>query len=834
MDLNLTQPLVLLVAGAAAFGIAALLWALRISDGARGAAKRFKEQEQETRQKLARAESVFGAHPGVIMVWEDEEPGVAAEPGMLPKPKVRQSEWGLPSLYGSPVALMGLLRFADDGSAEQPGVRILEGLADLEARDGAGQDTTLRERLKQLRQEGAPFSLTIIGPSGRFLEADGRTAGARAVLWITDTTIKGLEESGARARFEEARAAVARDPMAFLEMLGKAPFPAWRMSGAGKLQWVNRAYLKAVGAPNVDHVLDRQIMLDQHVTAQAQKTIQGNAETDDTRHVVVSGERRAMRVKMFPLSGGLGGMAFDITDLENARETLDKHAKAHDDTLNHVADAVAIFGQDRKLIFNNRAFAEMWGLDASYLLDKPDHGSLLDRLRERRKLPARPDYGRWRQGELSYYQGDKNDVMEDLWNLPDGRIVRVTRQRHPLGGVLLLFKDITDELSLKSEFKGLINAQKATLDNLREAVVVFGGDGRLRLHNDAFAELWELNKAKLEDGPDFDAVVDLCSRLFHDRNVWTNIKNRVTNPSPEFRLQDQGVMRTSNDKTLTWITQPLPNGATLIAFMDVTAARKVEAALKDRAEALEAADKLKTEFVQNVSYQLRSPLTTILGYAELLESEKPGALTDKQREQVVSILSAADHLSKVISNILDLAMIEAGRMELELSEFSLRTAIEEAVDLVISTAENTKVRVEILCDDRIGDVYADERRIKQVMFNLLTNALRFTGPGGHIKIEASKPVPSENIIRLAVSDNGKGIAPERQSSVFDSFTSGDTRGAGLGLALVRSFVELHGGDVKMKSSPGSGTSVICHLPEMASPRASRTELELGPEAVAAR
>src|SRR5690606_17959214 len=135
MDMNLTQPLVLLVAGAAAFGIAALLWALRISDGARGAAKRFKEQELETRQKLARAESVFGAHPGVIMVWEDDEPAEAAEPGAPPKPKAQQTEWGLPSLYGSPVALMGLLRFADDGSADQPAVRILEGLADLEARD---------------------------------------------------------------------------------------------------------------------------------------------------------------------------------------------------------------------------------------------------------------------------------------------------------------------------------------------------------------------------------------------------------------------------------------------------------------------------------------------------------------------------------------------------------------------------------------------------------------------------------------------------------------------------------------------------------------------------
>jgi signal transduction histidine kinase len=831
MDLNLTQPLVLLVAGAAAFGIAALLWALRISDGARGAARKFREESQRLAEKLARAESVFGAHPGVILVWEDDEPAAGEADGKPPAP---QPEWGQPSLYGSPVALMGLLRFADDGASEQPAVRILEGLADLEARDGAGQDTTLRERLKQLRAEGAPFSLTIIGPSGRFLEADGRTAAARAVLWVTDTTIKGLEESGARARFEEARAAVARDPMAFLEMLGKAPFPAWRMSGAGKLQWINKAYLKAVGAQTMDQVLDRQIMLDQHVTGQAQRTIQSNGETDDTRHVVIAGERRAMRVKMFPLSGGLGGMAFDITDLETARETLDKHAKAHDDTLNHVADGVAIFGPDRKLIFNNRVFAEMWQLDPSYLLEKPDHGSVLDRLRERRKLPTRKDYAEWRKEELSYYQGDKHEVLEDLWSPPDGRVIKVTRQRHPLGGVLLLFKDITDELALKTEFNRLISVQKATLDNLREAVAVFSGDGRLRLFNDAFAELWELDKTNLRDEPDFDVVVVQCSRLYHDRNVWMNIKTRVTNPTAEYRQQDQGVMRTSNDKTLTWISQPLPNGATLIAFMDVTAARKVESALKDRAEALEAADKLKTEFVQNVSYQLRSPLTTILGYAELLESERPGALTDKQRTQVVSILSAADHLSKVISNILDLAMIEAGRMELELSEFSLRQAIEEAVDLVVSTAENTKVRVEILCDDRIGTVHADERRIKQVMFNLLTNALRFTGAGGHIKIEATKPVPSENIIRLAVSDNGKGIAPERQSSVFDSFTSGDTRGAGLGLALVRSFVELHGGDVKMKSSPGSGTSVICHIPETAAPRTARLELELGPDAVAAR
>ena len=159
--MDMTQPLILLIAGAAAFGLAALLWALRISDGARGAAKKYRDESAKAREAEARARSVFDAHPGAILVWEDATGEASAD-----KPR---SEWGSPSVYGSPVALMGLLRFVDDGQSKEPAVAMLEGLADLEARDGSGQDTTLRERLTQLREEGKPFSLTIIGPSGRFL-----------------------------------------------------------------------------------------------------------------------------------------------------------------------------------------------------------------------------------------------------------------------------------------------------------------------------------------------------------------------------------------------------------------------------------------------------------------------------------------------------------------------------------------------------------------------------------------------------------------------------------------------------------------------------------------
>ncbi|MCA8900926.1 MAG: PAS-domain containing protein, partial [Hyphomonas sp.] len=597
----------------------------------------------------------------------------------------------------------------------------------------------------------------------------------------------------------------------FLDMLGKAPFPAWRMSGMGKLQWVNPAYIEAVDGVNLDRVLDRQLMLDQATAEQARKTISEGVDIDETRHMVVNGQRRAMRILTFPLSGGAGAMALDVTAQEDAREDLNRHVRAHDETLNHVADAVAIFGSDRKLTFYNKAFRDMWDLDESFLLDRPGHGQLLDRLRERRKLPARANYAEWRAEELSYYL-DIDGVKEDTWSLPEGSTLSVTRQRHPMGGLLLLFKDITGELELQTKFNAIVKTQSSTLDNLHEAVAVFGGDGRLKLHNNAFERLWNLGEGKLKDHPDYDAVTEQCIPLFHDQEIWDAIKGHITDPSAKARQSTTGEMRRSDGSILTYLTHPLPDGNTLIAFADVTATRRVESALRERAEAFEAADRLKTEFVRNVSYQLRSPLTVIFGYAELLETQKNGDLTERQKDYVGSILSASDHLSKLIENILDLAMIEAGRMDLDLEEVDLRKVIEESIEMVVTKAEDTEIAVRADITGKLGMIRADERRIRQILFNLVSNSLRFTDPGGEIVVAAQR---MGDMVTFSVRDNGRGLDAEKRATSFDSFVSGDQRGAGLGLALVKHFVDLHGGTVGMKPVEGGGLEVTCWLPAQA-------------------
>ncbi|WP_417485587.1 ATP-binding protein [Maricaulis sp.] len=798
--------------GAVAFAVAVGIWAFKQTAGARGAQALWRRKMAELEDRIARADSVFGAHPGLVLVW-DQPPTDAADTG-----------WGAPRIFGSSVALASLLRFAEANDGPNPAGILMEGLADYEARSAGGEETTLRRRFGDLSEKGQPFSLTILGPSGRFLEVDGRAAGTQLVVWLSDATIRGLEESGARGRIEEARRLVSKDPLAFLDMLGRAPVPAWRMNATGRIEWANQAYVDAVEGEAVDRVIENQILLDAAMTELASRATAAGEAMDEMRIVVVDGSRRGLKFLVFPVSGGAAGFALDVTDGEEAKAALARFRRAHDDTLNHMAEAVVVFDRSKRLNFHNKAFSNLFKLDDAWLNERPGHGQFLDRMREKRLLPEQADFGAWKTDELARYDAPPSEETPDeLWPLPDGRTLRVARQRHPLGGLMLIFEDKTDELALRARYNTLINVQRATLDKLHEAVAVFGANGRLQLNNSAFEDLWGFEAEELDGQPDFDAVSETCAALFTDDRVWTDIKARVTDPSPQARKQVTGEMRRSDGRVLTYLTRPLPDGATLICWDDVTDSRRIEEALRERAEALETSERIKTEFVEHVSYQLRTPLTTIGGYADMLAQGFAGELSDRQKEPMSAIQSAAAHLAKLIDDILDVAAIDAGQLELELGDVDLGDVAREAAELVAARADHHAIKLDVNIEDGLGLLRADRNRLKQVSMNLLSNAIRHVATGGAVTIGARR---NGEDITLWVKDDGEGIAPEKQASVFDRFARGERGGAGLGLSLVKEIAELHGGWVELQSEPERGTLVSCHLPPEPRGTAIPPELDL--------
>jgi signal transduction histidine kinase len=236
--------------------------------------------------------------------------------------------------------------------------------------------------------------------------------------------------------------------------------------------------------------------------------------------------------------------------------------------------------------------------------------------------------------------------------------------------------------------------------------------------------------------------------------------------------------------------------------------------IADKSRQLEAASQHKSEFLANMSHELRTPLNAIIGFSEVLAEKMFGDVNDKQAEYLHDILESGRHLLSLINDILDLSKIEAGRMELEVSEFDLPQAIQNALTLVRERALRRGVALHHVIDDRVAEIRGDERKVKQVLLNLLSNAIKFTPEGGRIEVRA---MPVNRTIEVSVTDTGVGIAPEDQEAVFEEFRQVGTadkkaEGTGLGLALARKFVELHGGRISVKSQIGVGSTFTFTLP----------------------
>jgi signal transduction histidine kinase len=650
----------------------------------------------------------------------------------------------------------------------------------------------LSTALDELGDRGTGFSLNVHDKSARAITVRGRAVGSMAAVWMEATP-------AASARITN-----------FREMLDVLPLPVWIRDSKLSLIWGNRAYLNATSTSSIEALRANQPALEKSERDLAASARTQRAVLEARRFAVVAGHRRALAVTESPLDGlGIVGSAVDVTDVSLAESRLQQHIDAHADTLDKLATAVAIFDRDQKLTFYNRAFAGLWGLSESWLDTHPSDADVLDRLREARKLPEQRDYQVWKRERLSLYQNALENTSEELWHVPSGKTLRVVAQPHPFGGLTFLYEDVTERLTLESNYNTLIKVQSATLDTLQEAVVVFGPDGKMKLHNAAFMKIWNLTAKDLAGEPHIRAIAAACVDRFGDEAVWERLIQSVVSGAPGRR--DWGEIERNDRTVLSLALAPLPDGAVLVTFADVTDRFRIETALRERNDALEAADNLKSDFIKHVSYELRTPLNTIMGFAEHLASRIPGELNTAQSSYVQDIISGSNTLKDLINNILDLSLIESGALRLELARIDLYELLSGVANTAREWASKVSLELVLECAPDAGTFLGDERRIQQVVFNLLSNALKYTPSGGTITLSGA--IVGEDV-QIAVADTGPGIAPEVRANVFERFSSknrsGQRAGAGLGLALVNRFVELHNGWVEIESQ--NGTLVRCHFP----------------------
>jgi signal transduction histidine kinase len=679
-----------------------------------------------------------------------------------------------------------------------------------------GLGTGLALRHRAARRAAATAAEAQAALVGRLESAAAAREAAAARADAIAAELAALRAQAARQAesLEAARALLAG-------AVERLALPVWRRSPELRIVDCNPAFAAAAEA-SVEQAIAEGRMLGGPQVAQrgrelAEAAIASGAPARAESHVVVGGERRRLELIEAPLpGGGTIGVAVDVTAREALQAELRRVVAAHADVLENLETAIAIFGADQRLRFFNGAYARLWRLDEAWLRGEPDLGTVLEELRAQRRLPEYANFRDFKRQRLKQFTS-LIEPLEELIYIPDGTTLRARVIPHPLGGLLFTYEDVTDNLVLERSYNTLMAVQRATIDNLQEGVAVIGSDGRIKLWNPVFQRLWDLSDDVLAAEMHVGELVDRMRRL--DPFAGAGADPEAARERAIARLIDRTPRRERIDRgdgmVLALSSVPLPDGGVLLSYVDVTDSTRVEDALRARAAALETADRLKSEFISSVSYELRTPLNGIIGFTEVLANQYFGELNPRQLDYCRDIISASHRLLTIINDILDLASIEAGRLVLERAPVDARAVLDGTVQVMADLARDARMTLRVSSGEGLPPLDADERRLKQALCNLVSNAIKFAPPGGTVILSARQD--PDGMAALAVSDSGPGIAPEDQDRVFRAFERGGPpgqpgQGAGLGLSLVRRIVELHGGEVRLESHAGAGTTVICRIP----------------------
>lgn len=688
---------------------------------------------------------------------------------------------------------------------------------------GQASSLWMGENIQNLRQTGEEFSRQFSFRDKQILmqvRVMRALQGEHALIILSAVNITNqiLETGRLADELEKLR----QEHKMLQTMADVVPVALWYRNAQNEVVFCNQAYAGAVeSTPGEVAKTHKELIEKSRKTSPchlADKARASHTPQSQRGHIVAEGVRRLIEMtEVLAEEGATVGFAFDLTTSDEMASDLSKHIAAHQEVLHQLSTPVSVFGADTRLEFFNNAYVKLFGFDEAWLHAKPTFTDVLQDLRERRKLPECPDFQAFKRGRLQLFKTLLQPI-EELIHQPDDQILRLLVAPHPLGGLLFLYDDVTDKLALERRYNTLIAVQKETLDHLYEGILVLGSDSRLRLSNPAAARIWRLNMADITPGRHATEIFGLIRSSFATEEEWNIFRERLMTIINQ-RIPKTGRFSRMDRSMIQYAYVPLPDGSHLLSFIDVSDRWRFEQALQERNQALEQADRIKSDFLSHVSYELRAPLNTVIGFAEILTNQYFGNLNERQLDYCRGIVDSAQRLLALINDILDLASIEAGQMTLTQQPVQLESFLSSVVGLVYNRSHDQGLEIAHENHAHIQTFMGDERRLKQAVFNLLSNAIKYTPSGGriHLKAYTQEKEQGKQELCMVVHDTGVGISEEDRAHIFKIFERGPnvkskSLGAGLGLSLVKSLIELHGGAINIDSTQGEGTTIVCTVP----------------------
>ncbi len=687
--------------------------------------------------------------------------------------------------------------------------------------------------LQQKDAENLSFSFNRLKKNGIPFEADVTTINKRNIkIFGSKMLIGGLETVTLWCQnntetfhlmndIENDLLSAQEEINSLKEMLDAIPIQVWKRNDRLEIIYCNKAYANSLNVSPEKVILNNLPLIPGAIFGQGHslaETVKKSKKPQKiSQFAVIDGVRKKLSVNELPAANDkFIGFALDITKMENLSSNIDKIVTANHEVLENLSTAIAIFGEDTRLSFFNSTYQRLMKLESSWLHSKPTYGEILEERRNNRQIPEHADFQVFKKEQLSMFTSVTSPLQE-LLHLPSGKSLRMVVAPYPLGGLIFVYEDVTDSLVLQRKNNTLLAVQKETLDHLYEGIMVFGSDNRLKIVNQAFLKIWNINDASVEElkGCHLSEVMDMMKSGLDYGDDWESFRaNAISNFTD--RINKTGQLTKIDNSIILFTYTPLPDGAHMHSFMDITDTYKVEQAIMEKNELLKTSQTLRFELVSGISIELREPLNSVIGFAELLLNQYFGSLNQKQLEYCKYILSSSNQLNELIGNLTEMVSIDLEEEKLNISSFPLKETLEEVVSSISKRAQEKNIDI-VRVYEKDNIIYNGDRiRIKQAIFNVLINAIQFSSPNGKVNLRLT--IDNQNV-KIIITDNGEKYRDpspsrrvfQRSNSKSVNFINSDANN--ISMPLVRSLLEMHGGALHTAFNDIERcTSVICSLP----------------------